>query len=153
MTNAITFWIGIYTNVPASASNTFSHPGNLICSTNFVPGQYVEGQVNIGQESFLAPQPGNDMLVGTDTKVWYYCFYPTNWYQSGSISNPQTNWLAVFAQLPTGSTNVFGWKTTANVQQDVSVYAPWPGLMPGFNPGWTAKLLLFCQHYEQRPRL
>jgi len=134
--NSITFWLGIYEDVPTNAANTFSHPGNLIWQQWFAPGQYAETFWDFGQETFL--DPGPPQIVGTDTKVWYYCFYPTNPpTQYGSVTAPKTYWVAAYAQLPAGANNqYYGWKTTTNVQHDVSVHARWPGVPPGGNPGW-----------------
>jgi len=70
--------------------------------------------------------------------VWYYCFYPTNAFeQLGSVTNRKTYWLAAYAQLPVGIGQLYGWKTTTNVLNDISVHAVWPGSAPTNNPGWT----------------
>ena len=128
LTNTVTFWIAMFADVPANPPNVpFSHPGGLIWEQCFAPGQYSESLYGTGQEYFL--DPGPPQIVGSDSQIWYYCFYPTNPpIQQGSTSNPKTYWLAVFAQMPTGSQSPFGWKTTTNVQHDISVHAPWPGV-------------------------
>jgi hypothetical protein len=138
---AITFWLGVYDDVPVSATNTgFSHPGNLLWQQWFAPGAYAENFYATAAESFL--DPGPPAIVGTDNAAYYYCFYPTNpLIQLGSTSAPKIYWLAAYAQLPGGATNEFGWKTTQAVQNDISVHAPWPGLPPTGNPGWTPTLL------------
>jgi formylglycine-generating enzyme required for sulfatase activity len=136
-TNTITFWLGLYDDVPKSATNAYSHPGNLLQQQTFSPGQYAEGLWGTGPESFV--DPANNLIgtyIGSDTLVWEYCFYPSNFTQSGSISNARTYWLAAFAQMPPGITNAFGWKTTTNVQHDASVHELWPGFGPGFNTNW-----------------
>ena len=126
--NTTTFWIAMFADVPANPPNVpFSHPGGLIWEQCFAPGQYSESLYGSGQEYFL--DPGPPQIVGSDSQIWYYCFYPTNPpIQQGSTSNPKTYWLAVFAQMPTGAQSPFGWKTTTNVQHDISVHAPWPGV-------------------------
>ena len=134
----IRFWLGVYDDVPVNATNTYSHPGNLLWQEYFSPGQYAELIYTNGDEQFL--DPGPPAIIGADTLVWYYCFYPSNLVQYGSTSNPKTYWLSVFAQLPTGITNVFGWKTTTNVQHDISVHAQWPGLPPPNTP-WLPTML------------
>ena len=135
-TNALTFWLAIYTNVPAGPVNNFSQPGALLWQEQFGPGQYIESFWSFGQESFLDPGPPNGM--GPDSQVWYYCFYPTNIFvQQGSAAAPATYWLMVYAQLPPGSTFPYGWKTTYQVQTDTSVHAPWLNMIPTNNPGWT----------------
>lgn len=72
-----------------------------------------------------------------ETNCWYYCFYPTNAFvQSGTVTNAKTYWLAAYAQLP--ATNYqSGWKTTTNVQHDISVGAPWSGAGPTTNAAWA----------------
>ena len=139
-TNTLTFWLGIYEDVPISATNpAFSYPGKLVWQQWFAPGQYAENLWGFGQETFL--DPGPPQTIGTDTQIWYYCFYPTNpLVQLGTSDQPKVYWLAAYAQLPSGSTFQYGWKSTYFVQQDVSVHAPWPGLVPTNNPGWLPTL-------------
>lgn len=138
LTNSITFWLGIYDDVPVVPGNTFSHPGtNLLWQQWFTPGQYAETiWAANAQEQFL--DPGQTNILGSDSVVWYYCFYPTNAFaQSGTATVPKTYWLAAYAQLPVGIPQLYGWKTTTNVLNDISVHAPWPGTAPMNNPGWT----------------
>jgi len=136
-TCSLNFWIGIYDDVPVAPGNTFSHPGtNLLWQQWFAPGQYAETiWTRSAQEQFL--DPGQPSILGGDTVVWYYCFYPTNAFmQQGSASNPKTYWLSVYAtNYPI--VGIYGWKTTTNVLHDASVHAFWPGIPPVINPGWT----------------
>ena len=140
LTNTIIFWLGIYDDVPAATNGpvlTPSHPGtNLMWQQWFYPGQYAETIWTANaQEQFL--DPGSSNIIGSDSVVWYYCFYPTNAFQQlGTPTNHITYWLAAYAQLPAG-TNDYGWKTTTNVLNDTSVHAIWPGAPPISNPGWT----------------
>ena len=132
LTNSLTFWLGVYDDAPTNANNPFSHPGtNLLWQQYFAPGQYAETIYSPGQEFFLNPGPPN--VVGTDSEVWYYCFYPSNLTQTGTLAAKKTYWLAAYATLPAGVSSVYGWKTATNVQNDISVHAPWPGL-PGEQP-------------------
>ncbi len=145
--NSITFWLGMYDDVPIGGTNSYSHPGTLLYQQYFAPGQYAEGIVGSGQESFANPGPNElGTIVGTDTKLWYYCFYPTNFYQCGTSNNHRIYWLSVFAQLPNGVTNVFGWKTTTNLHTDVSVHAPWPGFGPP-NVSWKRTAITLATNY------
>ncbi|MDD5140028.1 MAG: hypothetical protein PHY43_07200 [Verrucomicrobiales bacterium] len=140
-----TFWLGIYDDVPATnlpaGGTTPSHPGKLLWQQWFAPGQYAENLYGTGFEYFV--DPGPPTLVGTDQQAWYYCFYPTNpMVQFGSRCAPKIYWLAAYVQQPTGEPQFnYGWKTTYFVQNDVSVHAPWPGVPPTNNPGWTPTLL------------
>jgi len=131
------FWLGIYDDVPASANNPNSHPGNLLWSQSFPIGQFAESQFGPSQEQFLDPGPG--AIIGSDTNIWYYCFYPTTPFtQTGSITAPITYWLAAYAQVSAvaGASPQYGWKTTFMVQNDTSVHEPWPGSLPGTNSNW-----------------
>jgi len=145
--NSINFWLGIYDDVPVGPGNTFSQPGtNLLWQQWFTPGQYAETIWTANaSEQFLDPgQPpsGGPQIIGSDSVVWYYCFNPTNPFaQLGTPAAPKTYWLAAYAQLPAGIPQIYGWKTTTNVQHDISVHALWPGFGPTNNPGWTKTLL------------
>ena len=138
MSNSITFWLGIYDDVPAGSGNTFSHPGtNLLWQQTFSPGQYAETVwTNNAQELFI--DPGSSNALSSDSVVWYYCFYPTNAFeQTGTSTNAKTYWLAAYAQYPAVGGPKYGWKTTPTVLNDTSVHAIWPGGPPIANPGWT----------------
>jgi hypothetical protein len=136
--NSITFWLGIYDDVPVGPGNLFSHPGtNLLWQQWFAPGQYAETiWTSNATESFL--NPGTSNVMGPDSVVWYYCFYPTNpFVQLGTVTSSKTYWLAAYAQLPVGTAYDFGWKSASNVVNDTSVHAPWLSFPPTNNPGWT----------------
>jgi hypothetical protein len=128
LTNSLTFWIGLFYDVPAYTNSSGqlvpSHPGSNFWSQCFAPGCYFETQwLPNGYEHFLDPAPA---LMGSDYTIWYYSFYPTNPpIQWGSSRSPRTYWVGAHAQLPVGVPYNFGWKTTTNVQHDVSVYSPW----------------------------
>jgi hypothetical protein len=138
LTNTIVFWLGIYDDVPMNSGNPFSHPGtNLLWQQWFAPGQYAETIWTANaDEQFLNPGPTN--ILGTDSIVWYYCFYPTNPFaQLGTSVAAKTYWLSAYAGIPVGIGQLYGWKTASNVLNDVSVHAVWPGTPPTTNPGWT----------------
>ena len=147
ITNLLTFWLGVYDDVPVSANNPYSHPGtNLLWQQWFAPGQYAETIWTANaSEQFLDPgQPptSGPSIIGSDSIVWYYCFSPTNPFeQLGLATAPVTYWLAAYAQLPAGVPYNYGWKTTTNVTKDISVHAVWPGAAPTNNPGWTPTML------------
>jgi HYR domain len=133
------FWLGLYDDVPVSPTNNFSHPGRLLWEQWFGPAQYIQSFWATGQESFL--DPGPPQILGPDSQVWYYCFYPTNAYvQHGTLTAPQTFWLLAYAQSPAGSQERYGWKTTTNIQHDVSVHGPWPGAPPPPGAPWQPTL-------------
>jgi hypothetical protein len=132
----VTFWLGVFDDV--AASNSFpSHPGSLIWNQCFAPGQYAVQPFISGQETFMDPGPPAN--IGTDSQIWYYCFYPTNPpIQHGNFTAPKVYWLAAYAILPSGETNYFGWKTTTSVQHDISVHA-------SFNPAGCPNLPIGAQ--------
>jgi len=145
---SITFWLGIFSDVPAVYNTagqmlTNSHPGHLIWSQCFSPGQYSEQlYFSRAQETFMDPGPPANL--SPDTQVYYYCFMPTNPpIQHGSPINPKIYWLAAYAQMPTPSfPNFFGWKTTPLVAKDISVHSLWtlPNCPPAVPDGifnWT----------------
>jgi len=120
-------------------TNNFSHPGNLQWQQFFGPADYLQTFWASGQESFL--DPGPPTIIGPDSQVYYYCFYPTNaFFQQGTPTNPQIYWLLAYAQSPSGDTNFFGWKTTTNVQHDVSVHVVSP-VPPAPGSSWQPNRL------------
>ena len=137
LTNSITFWLGIYNDVPTNANNRFSHPGtNLLWQQWFAPGQYAETIWTANAQEYFM-DPGTTNCIGSDSVVWYYCFYPTNAFQQlGTPTNHTTYWLAAYA-LQTNGNYLYGWKTATNVSHDISVHALWPGVPPINNPGWS----------------
>ncbi len=127
-----TFWLGIYSDVPASTTGP-SHPGALLWQQFFGPGQYSEGLAATGQEQFFDPTK-SPPVIGLDTQVYYYCFFPTNpFVQKGSASAPTVYWLSVHAQ-PSVAGALFGWKTSTNRFQDDAVWGQWSGGPP--TSGW-----------------
>ncbi len=139
-----TFWLGLFTDEPTNASNAFSHPGNLIWEQCFTPGDYSEFLWGANSGNFLDPGSPNTVW-GADSQVWYYSFYPTNPpVQHGTPFAPKTYWLGVFAQVNFQGSSAFefGWHTTTNLQNDISVHAPWvfgscPASLPQPGPSWT----------------
>jgi hypothetical protein len=124
-TSSITnFWLGIYDDVPATTNTggllVPSHPGtNLLWSQSFYPGQFCESYYTTGSESFYDPATQN---VGPDSKVYYYCFYPTNpFVQQGLPNSPTNYWLAARAELQPGDGTFYGWKTSVCGYNDAAV--------------------------------
>ena len=102
LTNSITFWLGIYDDVPVGTGNTYSHPGtNLLWQQWFAPGQYAETiWATNAHEYFLDPGPTN--VVG-----------PIQW--CGIIASiPPTrfnSWERPPIQKPTGWPRMPSWRT------------------------------------------
>jgi hypothetical protein len=117
-TNA-TFWLGIWSDVPRTNTLFASHPGSLIWSNSFSPGQYGQYFSMNANELFYDPSTTN--FLGADQQMHYYTFYPTNpLLQQGTAAKPVTYWLSVQASLPNGE--LFGWKTSTNHWNDAAVY-------------------------------
>jgi hypothetical protein len=137
-TNA-SFQVNLWTDVPGSAATglPYSHPGQLVCSSIFSPPQtlgdvmryqYSLFRSNL-QETFYNPNlPGNSGLIGNDTQIWRYDFFPfvpSCFFQDGSpFSNNKVYWVTVSYLPPAGTVNndVFGWKTSTRHFQDTAVY-------------------------------
>lgn len=145
-TNA-TFQVTLWTDVPASVGNTpYSHPGSQLCSALFVPPQTPGGALRYQyslfrpnlHENFYNPNiPGLPGLIGTDTQIWRYDFYPfvpSCFNQDGGpFGNNKVFWVTVSYHPGTvGSANyVFGWKTSTTHFQDAAVFGnggPWAPL-------------------------
>lgn len=111
--------LGIWTDVPAvtnSTSITNSHPGTLLWSQTFAPGQYqVRPVASVPDgETFWNPDPAPvGLILGSEFIIWQYNFYPTNPF----VQQVGTNyWLSMTAGSadPAGTPGpLFGWKTTA----------------------------------------
>jgi len=125
------FWLGIYSDVPVSAVNPFSHPGNLLWQQWFGPGQYVPCLWTNGTEQFYDPSQ-TPPTIGPDTQVYYYCFFPTNpFVQQGTAAKPSIYWLSVHAQPTAAAGRLFGWKTSLDSFQDDAVWGSWTGAPVG----------------------
>jgi hypothetical protein len=122
-----TFHLSIHADVPANSANgTYSYPGAVLWSQDFTPTQYVARLYATAQEQFY--DPNQNLIIGTDTQVWQYNFsIPTTaaFVQTGTAAVPMVYWLDVQAVVPaaTGTTDVFGWKTSLTHWGDDAVYA------------------------------
>ena len=130
-----TFGLAIFSDVPVSATNAFSHPGVLLWMQTFTPGTYSSRPVAMQPEQFYYPNQGT---VGNSVYLWQYNFYPaTPFVQQGSATAPVIYWLGMKV-IPSTSTNNFGWKTSTNHFNDKAVFsqnslsAPWQSLQTTF---------------------
>jgi len=85
------FCLGLWSDVPRSATNAISHPGVQLCNWCFTPADgnmtnfvYASGV----REGFFDPNTG--AIIGNDTVIWEYVFnLPTNnscWWQTNGTS-------------------------------------------------------------------
>lgn len=117
------FMLAFWTDVPGgtanTGTNTFSHPGQMICSNWFGPGEYTVTADGTGNEFFYDPDTGQ---MTPEQQIFRYDFKPKNpCCQKGSTNNPVVYWLSVHAQ----SSNpgfLFGWKTSTNHWNDDGVF-------------------------------
>ena len=120
------FLLGLWTDVPARG-NQPSHPGVLITNTWFYPPgnpnqsllRYRYQRVATGQENFF--DPNLNQIIGADTQIWQYDFFPTVWKEAGMPFAPKTYWLSVTANANT-NLYLFGWKTSTNRWGDDAVF-------------------------------
>ena len=120
------------------AANAFSHPGTLLCQTEFFPPQtvgtslprynYSLAAANV-QENFYKPDlAGTSGFIGRDTQIWRYDFYPFQpgcWVQQGQRLGPGTTYWVTIDYLPpagTVSPFLFGVKTSTTHLLDDAVY-------------------------------
>jgi hypothetical protein len=115
------FLLGMWKDV-AATTNQPSHPGNLLWSGAFGPGEYSYGLYTNSHERFYDPNIfGVNGLIGFDTNIWWYSFNPTNQFcQNGTTNQPLVYWLSVSVDQ-TGDL-LFGWKTSTNHWNDAAVY-------------------------------
>src|SRR5206468_2836391 len=78
-------------------------------------------------------------IIGADSQIWQYNFYPTNpFIQYGSTAAPTTYWLSVNVSglaAPITLTNI-GWKTSTNTWMDDSVFARVGGFGTNLVTSW-----------------
>lgn len=108
------FWFGMYTDVPVSATNPYSHPGELKWGYNTGLNGYEEVFVGYDKD----PRTG---LI-TDSTFQYNVILPTaNWFNQDPLNN-SIYWLSIVALYPTQPEEFkWGWKTRPHFFQDDAV--------------------------------
>jgi hypothetical protein len=128
---AIEFKISFWSDVPAGAGGVnYSHPGNLLWSSLFLPGQFTWRIYGTAPEQFFDPNVGQP--IGFDNLVYQYNFPnlldATGQYFQQTAGN--IYWFEVQANvlnaLPT-PTATFGWKTSNQPFNDDGVFADTAG--------------------------
>lgn len=111
--------LGIWSDVPAVGTVT-SHPGALLWTQKFGPGQYEFCALKSADEQFWNPDPPPGQILGPDSLIWQYNFFPTNpFVQQGTATAPIIYWLSMTAGT---NTAFFGWKTYTNQWNDAAVF-------------------------------
>lgn len=105
------FWFGMYTDVPVSPTNPYSHPGEL--KWEYATSAYREVLVGFDKD----PRTG---LI-TDSTFQYNVDLPTsNWFNQDPSANA-IYWLSIVALYPTTPEFEWGWKTRPHFFQDDAV--------------------------------
>jgi hypothetical protein len=131
----VTFQLGLWTDVPKQpGTSSFSHPGQPLCTQTFYPPTSTATSLlryksslavpNV-QERFYEPNlPGIGGLIGNDTQIWRYDFYPNLpcWRQDGGLAAQKVYWLSLVATTTDTNQFLFGWKTTTNHWNDDAVF-------------------------------
>jgi hypothetical protein len=122
-----TFTLSIWSDAPAGPV-PFSQPSQMLWSETFGPGSYEFRFWTNSQESFWNPDGD---IMGSDTKIWQYNFYPTKpFIQTGTLQKPIVYWLSA-----TTSPNLnVGWKTSTNHWNDRAVYGHGLTAVPDWKP-------------------
>jgi hypothetical protein len=128
---ATVFTLSIWSDVPkqtnATGGVTPSHPGIVLWSEPFGPNQYSMCPYTNSTEQFF--DPSLPAIIGGDTRVYYFCFFPrVPFRQTGTAALPTNYWLSVNAQTTAGAQTAFGWHTSYEYYNDVAVWgiAPAP---------------------------
>lgn len=109
----VRFKLSIHADVPDpdGPGPGYSHPGLLLWSQIFGPGQYDSRLYKtVPGERFY--DPNSNTILGTDTQIWQYNFKKIidPFRQLGTPSLPVIYWLDVQAEAP--NPFLFGWKST-----------------------------------------
>ncbi len=129
---AVSFTLSIHADVPAGGEPLWSHPGELLWSYTFAPGECVASLYETELEEGWFDPPGYYEPLA-DTQVWLYrCAIPeeSQFYQEqGTVY-----WLDVAAYPEEES--YFGWKTSLDHWNDDGVWAQ--GEDPDIDPSdWS----------------
>jgi hypothetical protein len=126
---SLQFKISFWSDVQPNAAVPYSHPGTMLWSGIFAPGQFqVNPNVIPAQEHFYDPNTGT--IIGSDNAVYQYNF--NNLVDANGLNFVQTvntiYWFEVQAEvfnLPGAVPATFGWKTRDPLQHfmDDAVFA------------------------------
>src|SRR5262249_54907267 len=140
-TTNLVFTLGIWADYSAGSLGTnYSRPSSNLWLQTFTNTQYTlqNWRSNVN-ERFVRPEPTPGTIIGADSNIWLYSFYPTNTFiQQGSPAAPIVYWLSVSVSGligPDTLTNI-GWKTSTNYWNDDSVFARVGALGTNLTTGW-----------------
>ena len=122
------FVLAIWSDVPNDPLTGTSHPGQLLWTQTFNPGDYAMCPYTSLQEGFYEiyqSGAGYSSLTGYSTNLDYLCFnlFPTNGFtQAGTAAAPTNYWLSVTEQASPGVQLYFGWKSSAQAYNHQAVW-------------------------------
>ena len=124
------FWIGIYSNVPANETVPYSHPGDLLWSRTFYPGEWKEVLIEANfTEGWYDPSVYPNGTWNKPDHSLYFQYNIVNITDAFVQWNGTIYWLAISANVTGGS---WGWKTSLDHWEDDAVWS-W-GIS---NPEWV----------------
>ncbi len=122
--NAV-FTLSIWSDVPKDAAGNPSHPGMVLWSQPFRAGEYSQCFYTNRSEPFF--DPVTPAILGPDTNIYSFCFFPTNpFVQQGTTAAPTNYWLSVNVQTTAGTQMLFGWHSSFESYNDVAVWGKGP---------------------------
>jgi|GEM_PF-1255986 len=127
--NAV-YTLAIWSDVPTSTANPFSHPGLQLWTQSYSNGQYTLCPFTNKLEFFYVGDGGLNGVasqLGSSSNLYYLCFdaNPTNTFvQMGTSTAPTNYWLSVTVQSANGPVQrFFGWKSSSIAYNDAAVAA------------------------------
>src|SRR5262249_53509079 len=134
----LTLWSDVPKQTNATGGITPSHPGVVMWSEPFGPGEYYQCPFTNFSEQFYDPTIMGPL--GNDTNVYYLCFYPRQPFrQQGTTAVPTNYWLSVNAQTTASAQTLFGWHSSYQFYNDDAVMgfgpapAAWTPMVDPFN--------------------
>ncbi len=126
--------LSFYTDVPAGPL-PYSHPGQLLWSKTFAPGQFGAGLAMSTSPGEWWHQPPNFWMPFADTNIWQFDFYIKAAEAFQQVSN-RIYWLEVKHSQTSNTNSYFGWKSSYMQFQDAacwfnSAIASWQPLFYG----------------------
>ncbi len=125
--------VSIHDDVPAGIDPEFpwSHPGNLLWSYDFKPGEFTIRDPEIGDQGWFDPWWGtweeHDHIHYYQVNTGTICDFTDLFYQLEGV----IYWLDIAIYLTSGSEGYVGWKTSQDHFMDDAVYWDY---VP--SPGW-----------------
>jgi hypothetical protein len=123
--------VGIYSDVPAGTENPISHPGQLLWTQSFHPGEFTERLWGSGEQGWYDPFVQPPIVVRPDHfQIWQYNI--TNIPVPGAFEQERGHiyWLALSVRLASKSVREFGWKTSVDHFNDDATWVDLPPTGP-----------------------